>query len=140
MPSIVINAPPDKVFEAMCDLTRHAKWAPDNITIEAGQEGLPEVGHTYTSSLKGKTPDQLTITGITPNESLRFHSVLPNKWEFDFEMTMSPQGEGNLVSRSARITKIPLVMSPMRLVVAVAGPMLDKKLLKGMKADLESSS
>ena len=54
-------------------------------------------------------------------------------------MTVSPQGEGSLVTRSGRITKIPWFMSPIRLVVAAAGPMLEKKLLKGMKADLEGS-
>ena len=50
MPSIHINAPVDQVFEAMCDLTRRAKWATHEITIEAGQESPPAVGNTYTSS------------------------------------------------------------------------------------------
>ena len=56
MPSVFIQAPPDKVFDAISDLTRHVKWAQHNIAIEAGQEGPPAVGHTYTSSEKGNTP------------------------------------------------------------------------------------
>ena len=41
MSSIVINAPPDKVLEAISDLTRHANWAVANISIIAEQESPP---------------------------------------------------------------------------------------------------
>ena len=61
MPKVFIQAPTDKVFEAMCDLTRHAKWAKHDIAIESGQEGPPAVGNTYTSSHKGGTPDRLLL-------------------------------------------------------------------------------
>ena len=56
MSTIHINAPMDQVFEAMCDLTRHAKWAAHDISIEAGQEGPPAVGNTYTSSTRARRP------------------------------------------------------------------------------------
>ena len=137
MPQVVIQAPPDKVFEAMCDLTRHAKWAPHDLEIVAGQEGTPAVGHTFTSSHKGKAPDQLAITEMVPNQRVAFHSVMANKWELDFKMTAAPQGEGTLVTRSGKLTKVPLLLTPMKLLIALAGPMGDKKLLNGMKADLE---
>ena len=139
MPSVFIQAPTDKVFEAMCDLTRHAKWAKHDIVIEAGQEGPPAVGNTYTSSLKGKPPDQLTVTEMTPNERFVFHSVMPNKWELDHLMTASPQGDGTLVTRTGKVTKIPALMAPLKLLVAIVGPMDEKKLLGNMKADLESA-
>ena len=41
MSSIVINTPPDKVLEAVSDLTRHANWAVANISIIAEQESPP---------------------------------------------------------------------------------------------------
>ena len=66
MPNVYIQAPIDQVFEAMCDLTRHAKWATHDIAIQAWQDGLPAVGNTYTSSHKGGAPDQLTITEMSP--------------------------------------------------------------------------
>ena len=50
MPSINIQAPVDEVFKAMCDLTHHTQWATHELSIEAGQEGPPAVGNTYTSS------------------------------------------------------------------------------------------
>lgn len=90
MPKVFIQAPTDKVFEAMCDLTRHAKWAKHDIAIESGQEGPPAVGNIYTSSHKGGKPDRLTITDLTPNERFGFHVVMPNNWELQQEMTASP--------------------------------------------------
>ena len=84
MPSVFIQAPTDKVFEAMSDLTRHVKWAQHDIAIQAGQEGTPAVGNTYTSSHKGGSPDRLTVTEMASNERFGFHSVMPNNWELDF--------------------------------------------------------
>lgn len=139
MPSVFIQAPTDKVFEAMCDLTRHVKWANHNIAIQAGQEGSPAVGNTYTSSHKGGSPDRLTVTEMAPNERFGFHSIMPNNWELDFSMTTSPQGEGTLVTRECKITKIPILMSPMKLLFGLVAPRGDKKSLDNMKADLESS-
>ena len=120
MSSINIQAPVDQVFEAICDLSRHAKWAAHDITIEAGQEGPPAVGNTYTSAHQGKTPDQLIITELRPNERFAFHSVMPNKFELDFTMTVSQQVEGSRVTRQGKVTKIPLLMTPLKLLVAMA--------------------
>ena len=39
--------------------------------------------NTYSSSKAGGKPDRLTITSLTPNESIDFHVVMPNKWELD---------------------------------------------------------
>ena len=52
MLEVFIQAPTETVFEAMCDLTRHAKWANHPITIQAGQDGPPAVGNIYTSTEK----------------------------------------------------------------------------------------
>jgi len=140
MPSINIQAPVDEVFKAMCDLTRHAKWAAHDISVEAGQEGPPAVGNTYTSSHQGKAPDQLTVTEMRPNERFAFHSVMPNNWELDFTMSIGQQVEGTRVTRTGRITKMPLLMTPMKLLIALVSPVFDKKFLNNMKADLEASA
>ena len=140
MASIFIQAPTDKVFEAMCDLTRHAKWAHHDIAIEAGQEGPPAVGNTYTSSHKGASPDRLRVTEMTSNERFAFHSVMPNSWELDFSMTSTAQGDGTLVNRQAKVAKMPMAMLPLRLLLPVIGGITDKKLLNNMKADLEAGT
>ncbi len=140
MPSINIQAPVDEVFKAMCDLTRHTKWATHELSIEAGQEGPPAVGNTYTSSHQGKTPDRLTVTEMRPNERFTFHSVMPNNWELDFTMTAAQQVEGTRVTRQGTITKIPALMLPMKLLFGMIASGPDKKFLNKMKADLEASA
>ena len=142
MPEAFIQAPTETVFEAMCDLTRHAKWATHPITIQAGQDGPPAVGNTYTSTEKTATPDQLTVTEMVPNERFRFHSVMSRGmgWEFDFTMTAKPQGDGTLVTRDQKITKFPIFMLPMKLMMPIIVQKFDKKMLNNMKADLEEGS
>ncbi len=139
MGTITVNAPVEKVFEAISDLTRHASWAAADIVITADQEGPPAVGHSYASGKEGGKADRVTITSLTPNESLGFHVVMPNNWELDWQMSVTPAGDGNKVERKWRITKIPWYMAPMKLLVAVATPGPEGKMAKSMKADLESS-
>ncbi len=142
MPEVFIQAPTETVFEAMCDLTRHAKWAAHPITIQAGQDEPPAVGNTYTSTEKTATPDRLTVTEMVPHERFRFHSVMSRGmgWEFDFTMTAKPQGDGTLVTRDQKITKFPIFMLPMKLMMPLIVPKFDKKMLNNMKADLEEGS
>ncbi len=77
---------------------------------------------------------------MIPIERFVFHVVMPNNWELQREMTASTQGEGTLVTRSGKITKIPALMAPLKLLIAIVGPMDDKKLLNNMKTDLEAGA
>lgn len=138
MGKITVNAPVDKVFEAVSDLTRHAAWAAHDIVITGDQEGPTAVGHTYSSAKGGGKPDRVTITSLTANESIGFHVVMPNKWELDWMVSVAPDGDGTVVERKGRITSIPVLMTPMKLLFGMVAPMDEKKLAKKMKADLES--
>lgn len=142
MTEVFIQAPTETVFEAMCDLTHHAKWAAHPIVIQAERNGPPAVGNTYTSTEKTATPDQLTVTEMVPNERFCFHSVMNRGmgWEFDFTMTAKPQGDGTLVTRDQKITKFPIFMLPMKLMMPLIVPKFDKKMLNNMKLDLEKGS
>ncbi len=139
MGTVTVNAPVDKVFEAISDLTRHASWAAADIVITADQEGPPAVGHTYASGKEGGKADRVSITSLTPNESLGFHVVMPNGWELDWQMSVTADGDGTRVERKGHITKIPWFLAPMKLLVAIASPGPEGKMAKSMKADLESS-
>lgn len=139
MPKVLVQAPCNQVFAAMCDLTRHAKWAAHKIDIQAGQEGPPAVGHTYTSAhAKAKGPDRVTLTEISPVERFGFHVVMPNGWEFDFTMASTPQGSGTLVTREARVAKMPASMFPLRMLFPLVAGVYDRKFLNNMKRDLET--
>ena len=139
MGAVTVNAPVEKVFEGICDLTRHAKWAAHAIVITADQEGLPAVGHTYSSAKGSGKPDRVTITSMTPNEAFGFHVVMPNNWELDWQMTVTPDGDGTRVERQGRVTKIPVYLLPMKLMFPMVASMDNSKMAKKMKADLESS-
>ena len=138
MSKITVNAPVDKVFEAVSDLTRHAGWAAHDINISAETEEPVAVGHKYSSGKSGGKWDQITITDFVPNERLGFHVVMPDKWELDWQISVSAAGDGTSVERKGRITSIPALMTPVKFLYALAAPMDEKKLAKKMKADLES--
>ena len=141
MPKVFIQAPPGRVFETMCDLTRHAKWAAHEVTIEAGQKGPPAVGKTYTSShARSEAPDRLTVTELTRDERFRFHVVMPNGWELDFAMTAEPQEDGTLVTRKAKMGKMPGASFLMRLASPLIGNSHEKNFLENMKAELEGTA
>ena len=145
MPKIFIEAPTDRVFEAMCDLPRHANWAVHDIKIESAQEGPPKVGNVYQSAHgKAKKADEVTVTELVPNERFCFHVDMPNKMEFNYVMTVSPQGGGTLVTRNGKPGKVPLPMIPLLILMMPLFPLISRKLdggfLKKMKADMESAS
>tara|TARA_B100000745_G_scaffold219081_1_gene145832 strand:- start:161 stop:379 length:219 start_codon:yes stop_codon:yes gene_type:complete len=52
-------------------------------------------GHTYSPGKTGSKLDRATITGLTPNENLDFHVVMPNEWELDWQMSVSGEGGGS---------------------------------------------
>ena len=143
MPKILVNAAPEQVFTAISDLTRHAGWAAHPITIEAVGEGSPQVGSTYRCTHKGKPGDTVTITELVPNQRFGFGSVMPNKMEFSFTMTVEPQGDGSLVTRSGKPSKLPgatklfIPAFPLMMVMANSA---ENKFLKNMKGELEKSA
>jgi len=122
MGKITVNAPVDKVFEAVSDLTRHAGWAAHDINISAETEGPVAGGHKYSSGKTGEKLDRITITELVPNERLGFHVVMPNRWELDWQISVSPAGDGTSVERKGRITSIPALMTPMKFLYALTAP------------------
>ena len=143
MPKILVNAAPEQVFTAISDLTRHAAWAAHPITIEAVGEGSPQVGSTYKCTHKGRPGDMVTVTEMVPNQRFGFGSVMPNKAEFKFTMTVSPQGEGSLVTRSGKPAKLPgatkLILLAFPLIMIMVNS-AENKFLRNMKEELEKSA
>ena len=140
MPKIFIQAPPDKVFAAMSDLTQHVKWGAHELKIEAAEEGPAKVGSAYTSlHVKAKEADKVTVTELLPNERFGFHVVMPNGMALQHIITVTPQGDGTLVTRKGKVTKIPLVMIIMKPLIPLLARGMTKKFLNNMKAELEQS-
>jgi hypothetical protein len=65
---------------------------------------------------------------------------MPNGWELDWTITLTAQGEATEVERTVKVTKIPTSMKPMLLVIAMVGPIFERKLARKMKAELEGAA
>ena len=139
MGKVTVNAPVDKVFEAVSDLTRHAAWAAHPIDITSEQDGQIGFGHKYWSGKSGKTLDRITVTEYAPNDRFGFQVVMPNGWELDWLITLSAKDGGTEVNRKSKVTKIPVYLKPMVLVIAMLSPIFERKMAKKMKAELESA-
>ena len=112
MGKITVNAPVDKVFEAVSDLARHAGWAAHSIDISSEMDGPVAVGHKYSSNKSGGKRDWITITDFVPNERVGFHVVMPNKWELDWQISVSPAGDGTSVEARAGSLRSPRSWRP----------------------------
>lgn len=75
--TISVNAPAEKVFAYLADLTRHSEWANNPLKVEQTSEGAVRQGATFTSVGKQfgrENEDQLTVTEFVVNEKIAFES------------------------------------------------------------------
>ena len=101
MGKITVNAPVDKVSEAVSDLAWHAGWATHSIDISSEMDGPVAVGHKYSSNKSGGKRGRITITDFVTDERVGFHVVMPNKWVLDWQISVSPAGDGTSVEARA---------------------------------------
>ena len=140
MPAIHVDSQVEAVFAAISDLTRHADWATHDLRIDAADDGPLEVGKRYTSSHKGKAPDQVTITELVPGQRFGFRSVMANGLEMSHTMTVSEESGGALVTRETKCTAAPGLKVLFRPMIAMLAPMDAKKNLKSMMSVLEGQA
>ena len=75
--NVDINAPPDKVYGYVVDISRHPEWGMDDMEVD-GPAGPATVGSTYKTvgTLRGKrNPSTVSVTELDP----------PNRIEFEVE-------------------------------------------------------
>jgi hypothetical protein len=85
-------------------------------------DGPVAVGHKCSSGKSGGKRNRITITDFVPNERLGFHVVMPNKWELDWQISVSPAGDGTSVERKGRITIDPHAHGAHEAVVCLGCP------------------
>ncbi|MBM3924545.1 MAG: SRPBCC family protein [SAR202 cluster bacterium] len=138
---VSINAPPEKVFPALSDLTRHAKWSIHNIEIKQLSGNGNVVGSEYSSGHAGKKGDIVKITKVDPNKTFAFRSAMPNKMEIDHTFNIRPEGTGTRVVHHMKMTKVPgamILATPLlKLMIGMAAPGQDRKFLHNMKVEME---
>ncbi len=109
--TVVIKAPPAKVFDYLADVARHGEWgsSDDRMKIAAEKSGPPAVGARYMADalLNGKqNKSVVTITDLEPPRRIAFDAEDSNS-VFHHEFILTPEGDGTRFERRVTMTKGP---------------------------------
>lgn len=137
--TVRMDAPPEKVWALVSDVTRIGEFSPETFEAEwtRGSTG-PEVGAYFKGHVKrnGVGPTYWTpcqVTQCVPGELFEFRvgteGVPVNNWGYRIE----PDGDGSLVTEYFRLEP----MLPLRLYWAVMGRLRGRTNEKGMRTTLE---
>ena len=145
MPSqkIEINAPPEKVFNYLADISKHSEWGnpSQKLQVEKTSAGPIEKGATFHSTGQqfGKQEDMVTIVEYQPNSRVAYESQgKAGTLRHYFQIT--PSGSGVEVERGFDIVKagFPFVIfAP--IVKTFIAPGAIKSDLERIKAKLEAA-
>jgi uncharacterized protein YndB with AHSA1/START domain len=142
--TVTIDAPPEKVWPFIADVSRHSEWSPKPFSAELVSGETGKVGSRYRS--KGWVPgekehaNEVEIVESVPFERLALRSE-DGLGEFSNSYTLRASGAGTEVSHT-------LVFPPLKgvtaLMVPLAFPLVGKpdgrKRMKLLKAKVESAS
>jgi uncharacterized protein YndB with AHSA1/START domain len=139
---IAINAPPEKVFAYVSDLTRHPEWSGGRLRIEAVSSGSAAVGSQYISH--GDLPGQknrrneLRVSKVQPPSRFAFIASDPGFGDILHEFTFTPHGNATLVERRVSLNVPPITALALRAFIQplLSKPMMDKS-MAALKSRLE---
>jgi len=137
-----INAPLDKVFSYVADLTRHSEWSGGPLKVEALTPGPAAVGSLYRSV--GDLPNQkdrvneLRIVQHRPPGRFVFVAMDPTFGEVNHEFSFTPADPGTRVERAVVTTMSPVmaILSKILIHPLIGKPMMDKA-MANLKTELE---
>jgi uncharacterized protein YndB with AHSA1/START domain len=140
---IVINAPQDKVFAYLADITKHSEWTNPGhkVSVKKTSEGPVAQGSTFehTGQQFGEQHDTVTITEYMPDQKLVYEAN-GNAGQIRHIIELAPAGGGTQVTKTFEIVqpKFPLtVLAP--IINAFIQPSAIRSDLGRMKANLEGS-
>ena len=140
---VTINAPAEKVFNYVADITKHGEWGNpgQKLQVEKTSAGPVGQGSTFKSIGRqfGTQNDTVTITEYVPNQKVVYESQgKAGLLRHAFELT--PSGSGVQLSKSADVVKagFPFVIFQ-PIVQAFVMPGALKSDLERIKAKVEAS-
>jgi len=141
--SITINAPAEKVFNYVADISKHSEWGNpgQKLSVEKTSDGPIGMGSTFKSTGQqfGTQNDTVKITEYVPNQKLAYEAD-GNAGLIRHTFEIAPSGEGVQVTKTfeALKPKFPLnVLKPV--VYGFIQPGALKSDLARIKAKLETS-
>ena len=135
---ISINAPTEKVYGYLADLTRHPEWAGDSLQVQQTSQGPVAAGATFTSTAKmmGSHTAQIALTELVPNSKIAFEAE-DDSGRFRHYFVLQEEGAGTRLTKGVEMLK-PSMMS--RLLAPLLVGRITGADLKRIKAKLESSA
>ncbi len=139
---VTIQAPPEKVFAYVSDLTRHPEWSGGQLKVESRSSGPIAAGSQYVSYgellNEKERKNELRVTQFKPPGRFAFIAKDPGVGEVLHTFTFKPQGNGTLVERVVTHTQPALRAFGFRFLInpLVSNPMMEKAMAR-LKARLE---
>ena len=143
--TVHVNAPPEKVFNYVVDLTRHSEWSGGPLKVEALTPGPIAVGSLYRS--QGDLPGQkdrineLRVTQYQPPMRFAFVAKDPTFGQVNHEFSFTAADGGTRVARSVTMVVSPLMAFMSRFLTEplVGRPMMNRA-MSNLKTEMEKSS
>ena len=140
---ITVNAPVEKVFGYLADLSRHHEWALHGLEVSQTSEGPVVVGTTFQS--RGRMwgldiRNENVVTEFVPNHRIVFESVSPGG-RFCNAFTIEEHGATTLLVKQVEVVQPSMLLWPLVRFgfPLVAGRRLDQDLQR-IKAKLEDEA
>jgi uncharacterized protein YndB with AHSA1/START domain len=134
--SITIEAPPDRVYALVSDVTRMGEWSPECRRCEwldsadGPAVGASFRGHNRTGPYKWSTT--ATVTAATPGRAFAFTVTAggreTTRWRYDF----APNGSGTTVTESYEA-----IWAPLYIAISEVFLRRDRQLYGAMRKTLE---
>jgi uncharacterized membrane protein len=128
---ITIEVPADRVYDYVADMTTHAEWSGNGLTVTKSSDGPVAVGTVYatTAKLFGTQREQSTVTEMTPGRMFAWDST-GALGRAHHVFALSTEGGSTTVTKSAEMVE-PTFLAK------VMGWKLSKDIPAGLHRDLE---
>jgi uncharacterized membrane protein len=128
---ITVEAPADRVYEYVADMTTHAEWSGNGLEVTKSTEGPVALGTVYATTAKqfGTQREHSTVTEMTPGRAFAWDSV-GALGRAHHAFSFSSDGGATAVTKSAEIVE-PTFLAK------VTGWKLSKGIPAGLHRDLE---
>lgn len=118
---ILVNAPLQKAFEYVSDLTRHREWSGGELKIEAITPGPVGVGKEYRSrgevAVQKDRPNTVRISVYDPPQKFGFVAKDPDFGDVSHVFTFSEQNGGTLIERAMTVSLNPIFAFAFRFLI-----------------------
>lgn len=97
--SIIVNAPPEQIFEIYSDVANWCQWDPD--TKSSSISGPFASGTTGQLTPTKSNPVSILLTSVVPNKSFTVESRIPYLFRMVFEHELSKEQNATKVTHRA---------------------------------------